>query len=314
MGLVAAAVALPSGTVRYVAPPPVIVPIAAPANPVEPRPPARLSLVEPDIGAGPPAAIDPRLGEATPAGILPRTGPDGLRPLALYARPSDAGCRRACVAVVVTSLGLLDRLGERALALPARVALSFSPYAEATPWQGRARAAGHEVLLGLPLQPADARDDPGPLAVPAGQPVATAVAALHRVLARGGGYVALDAEAGAFAGDAFAPLADELSARGLGLIEIGGNGLAAAARAAGLPYASAMPVDAAPMPEAVDRALAEIAATAIRDGRALAVAGPTPGTLERLARWLETLSARGIELVPPSRLLLDEPTAAVAHP
>jgi polysaccharide deacetylase 2 family uncharacterized protein YibQ len=137
---------------------------------------------------------------------------------------------------------------------------------------------------------------------------------LRRVLTQGGGYVALEAEAGAFTAGSFAPLARELAARGLGLIEIGGDGLAGAAQAAGLPYARALPVDAAPMPEAIDSALAGLAATAVRDGRAFAAAGPSPGTLERLAAWIETLPARGIELVPPSRLLLDEPAPALARP
>jgi hypothetical protein len=170
LALLAAATALPSGTVRYLAPPPVTVPIAAPAAPAGRQPPARLSLAEPDFGAGPPTALDPRLSETTPEGILPRTAPGGLRPLAHYARPTGPGCRQACIAVVVTGLGLLDRLGERALALPAGVALSFSPYADAAGRQARARAAGHEVLLGLPLQPARTRDDAGPLAVRADQP------------------------------------------------------------------------------------------------------------------------------------------------
>ena len=67
--------------------------------------------------------------------------------------PAAPDCSRACVAVVVTGLGLADRLTERALALPGAVGLSFSPYAGAAAWQSRARAAGHEVLLDLPLQP-----------------------------------------------------------------------------------------------------------------------------------------------------------------
>ena len=118
-----------------------------------------------------------------------------------------------------------------------------------------------------------------------------------------------------FAGsaDRFLPLARELQERGLGLIEIGGDQLAVSARTAGLAYASATPVDLLPMPEAIDRALAEVAAMATRDGRALAATGPSPVTLEQLAAWIAGLPARGIELVPPSRLLLDEPAPALAR-
>ncbi|MGD9511631.1 MAG: divergent polysaccharide deacetylase family protein [Geminicoccaceae bacterium] len=319
VGLVAAAAALPAGKVRYVGPPPMIVPITAPAPPAadipEPEVPARLSLVEPDVGQGPPATPDPNLLEHTPDGIVPRVAKDGVRPLARYARPVDRGCQKACVAVLVTGLGLIDRQGQRALALPAPVALSFSPYSDASGWQARARAAGHEVLLGLPVQPARSRDDAGPLTVRADLPSDAAISTLRHVLAQGSGYVALDGEAGAFAASAesFLPLARELQERGLGLIEIGGDRLAVSARTAGLAHASAIPVDLVPMPEAIDRALAEIAAMAMRDGRALAATGPSPATLERLAAWIAGLPARGIELVPPSRFLLDEPAPALAR-
>lgn len=317
--MVAAGAALPSGKVRHVGPLPVIVPIAAPASPgtalPEPRVPPRLSLVEPDIGPGPPTALDPALTEATPEGMLPRAAPDGTRPLTRYARPAEPGCRQACVAVVVTGLGLLERLGERALALPAGVALSFAPYADAVGWQARARAAGHEVLLGLPLEPVRAQDDAGPLGVRVELPADAAITALRRVLARGAGYVALDAEAGAFATSTgrFAPLAGEIRARGLGLIEIDGAALAGPAQAVGLPYARAMPVDLEPMPAAIDRSLAEVASRATREGRALATVGPSPASLERLAAWLQDLPARDIELVPPSRLLLDAPASSLAR-
>ena len=70
------------------------------------------------------------------------------------------------MAVLVTGLGLADRLTARALTLPGAVGLSFSPYAGAAAWQARARAAGHEALLMLPLQPERfPHDDAGPLSV-----------------------------------------------------------------------------------------------------------------------------------------------------
>lgn len=315
LGLVAAAMALPAGAVRYLGPPPVLVPITVPPPTPQPRRPAPLSLAEPDLGPGPPALVELRLTETTPLGALPRTAADGTRPLARYARPASGSCRRPCVAVLVTGLGLVEGLSERALALPADVALSFSPYSAAARWQARARAAGHEVLLGLPLQPARALDDAGPLSLAAGQAAPDAITALRRVLVQGSGYVALDAVAGAFAAaaDAFAPIAGELQARGLALVEIGDAALSGPARTAGLAYAGAVPVDREPTPEAIDRALAGLAAAAVRDGRALAAAGPLPVGLERLAAWIAGLPAQGIELVPPSRLLLDEAAPAVAR-
>ncbi|MFO1047587.1 MAG: divergent polysaccharide deacetylase family protein [Geminicoccaceae bacterium] len=319
VGFAAAATALPSGSVRYVGPAPTVVPIAhrlePPAAVATPARMARLSLAEPELGIGPPAALDPSLLEQTPEGALPRLAPDGTGSLARYARPSPGPCQRPCVALLVTGLGLVAKLTERAFALPAAIALSFSPYADARDWQARARAAGHEVLLSLPLKPVGARDDAGPLTVPAGGSSADVRAALRRVLATGGGFVAVDATAGAFAtasGPA-AAMAEELHARGLGLIEVGGDRLAAAALAAGLPYRSATAVDSDPTPEAIDRGLAQIAATALRAGQAVAVAGALPVAFERIMAWSARLDAQGIELVPPSRLLLAAPDPALAR-
>ena len=319
MGFAAAATALPAGSVRYVGPSPTIVPIAQrvepPAAIASPPRMARLSLAEPDRGMGPPAALDPSLLEQTPEGALPRLAPDGTGSLARYARPSPGPCRRPCVALLVTGLGLVAKLTERAIALPAAIALSFSPYADARDWQARARAAGHEVLLSLPLQPLGARDDAGPLTVPVGGSNDELRAALRRVLATGGGFVAVDATAGAFAtapGPAQA-LAEELHARGLGLLEVGGDRLAAAARAAGLPYRGAAAVDSDPTPEAIDRELAQIAATALSAGQTVAVAGALPVTFERIMAWSASLEARGVELVPPSRQLLAAPDPALAR-
>ena len=48
---------------------------------------------------------------------------------------------------------------------------------------------------------------------------------------------------------------------------------------------------------------AAVEAAARRDGQAMAFAEPTPVGLDRLEAWLATLPAKGMELVPPSRLL-----------
>jgi hypothetical protein len=232
-----------------------------------------LTMPEPDAGAGPPIAVDPALVETSPKGDIPRIAPDGRTALRHYARPATTDCSRPCVAVLITGLGLADRLTVRALALPGPVALSFSPYADAVDWQARARAAGHEALLALPLEPERGfpLDDSGPLTVhPRSNPRAAGDAVL-RVLAAGSGYVALDAAAGAFVRQpgAFAAVARLLHDRGLGLIEIGGNTLAGPAHASGVAYlAAAQPIDLDASPGAIDRALASVAseASARRNG------------------------------------------------
>lgn len=313
---------LPRGTVRFVDVPVVTVPIAARNFPTTPAHaatvPARVAMLaspEPDQLPGPPAGIDARLVERTSLGDLPRIDAEDRTSLRHYARPSRIDCSRPCVAVLIIGLGLADRLTSRALTLPGPVGLSFSPYAGAATWHARARASGHEALLGLPLEPERfPRDDAGPLTVRAAGVPASLDQAILRVLAAGSGYVALESAAGAFARApaAFAPLADLLHERGLGLVEVGGDALAAPARQAGLAYVGkSMPIDLDPQPAAIDAALAAVAARALEHGQAMAIAQPLPASFERIAAWIAGLPAHGIGLVPPS-VLLQSSAAALA--
>lgn len=306
----------PAGAIIYVDLPAVTVPLppaasGQPGSPAAPAPAkvARLAAPEPDRGSGPPEAIDPALQEVTPWGAVPRIAPDGRTPLAHYARPDAGDCRRPCVAVIVTGLGLAGKLTSRALALPAPVGLAFSPYAGPSAWQARARAAGHEALLVLPLQPLlFPQDDSGPLTILSTAAPEQRMGMLLQVLATGSGYVAVIAEAGAFAAkpEAFASLAEVLAARGVGLVEIGSAALAAQAQAAA--------IDVDPAPAAIDRALTALAGEALRSGRALAVVQPLPASFERLTVWLASLPEQGIALVPPSRLLEPPAASALARP
>jgi uncharacterized protein len=203
------------------------------------------------------------------------------------------------------------------LALPGAVGLAFSPYVETAGWQARARAAGHEALLDLPLQPARyADDDSGPFTILTSVSPEQQLDALLRVLATGSGYVAVTGEAGAFAAkpEAFAPVARALATRGLGLVEIGGSALTGQARAAALPTATATAtINADPAPGAIDRALTAVAAEARRSGRALAIFQPLPASFGRLTSWLASLPEQGLKLVPPSRFLQAVPSPALAR-
>ncbi len=304
----AAASLVPRGRIHYVDVPTVqlsLRPLTVPGRSGDASGIAMLAAREPAREIGLPAPVDPALVEKAAVGTLPRIAADGRTSLQQYAHPSAPGCDRPCIGLIITGLGLATELTTRALALPAFVGLSFSPYADAAGWQARARRQGHEVLLDLPLQPARyPQDDSGPLTLapsPAGlQP------ALMRALAAGSGYVALTADAGAFAGDtqAFAPLARMLHERGLGFVELGGSALSQPARAEHLAYVTANgPIAPDSTEEASDHALAGIEAAALQGGAALVFARPTPLGLDRLTAWLETLPAKGLLLAPPSRLL-----------
>ena len=111
-------------------------------------------------------APDPALVETRPHGTLPIIGRDGRQPWQVYApalRPRrQAAAHRHRHHRARPRSAATEAAIER---LPARDHARLRPLCQRL-WRvdRRARAAGHEVLLGLPMEPVDyPRQDPGPL-------------------------------------------------------------------------------------------------------------------------------------------------------
>ncbi|MEZ5668057.1 MAG: divergent polysaccharide deacetylase family protein [Alphaproteobacteria bacterium] len=220
---------------------------------------------------------------------------------------------RAVVAVVIGGLGLSGAATEAAIQqLPAAVTLSFSPYSgRLQDWIARARAAGHEVLIDLPMEPADfPNSDPGPQALMTSLDSATNMQRLDWVLSRAESYVGVGSFMGSrFAADAAAmrPVLDAIRARGLLYVDNGqalGNVAASLGAEIGLPVVvSDLRVDRMAARPVIDEALAEIEAMALSDGAAMAFGTAYPVTIERIAAWSQGLARRGIALAPVSALV-----------
>ena len=86
--------------------------------------------------------------------------------------------------------------------------------------------AGHEVMLQLPMEPLDARGNPGPQTLTTDARAAENLARLRWSLSRFTGYVGVVNYLGAkLTGDesALVPLVREISARGLGVLDDGSS-------------------------------------------------------------------------------------------
>jgi polysaccharide deacetylase 2 family uncharacterized protein YibQ len=282
-----------------------IVQLPLPTAPASDLPASQIAAPNPPA----PAAIA-ALIEDGPFGPLPRVAPDGSRPFLAFARPFDFQDRRPRVALLIVGLGLQADLTDAAIGLPAEISLHFSAYGSDLPvWLERARRAGHEVLLDLPMEPADyPASDPGPHALLADDPEQDLLERLDWLLARATGYVAVAGGGGRFAasGQAAAVL-NVLARRGLALVELGRSDLAVRASALRLPYASAgAPLDADPRAASIDQALAGLEAEARRSGSALASAQGYPVALIRLRRWAATLADKGLVLAPASAVVAQQ--------
>jgi len=291
------------------APPPVNEPQAPPAG--EPlAPPSYAQL---------PARTDLKPLPAAPQADLLRDSPDGPLPITAgpkearlaYARPFVAGKdKQAKLAITVVGLGLSREAAEAAIAkLPPEVDLSFSPYAgNLDAWVKKARDAGHEVLIDLPLEPPNyPLHDAGPLAVLSKDGPGAAVDRLHQILGKATGYVGVAATLRSpIAGGAdWAPMMKELKTRGLILVGDGPAG-GAAGETPAIASVTLVP-DQTPFRASIDVQLARLLATAQRDGAAVAYVSPRPVSFERLLAWAATLPQKDAVLVPVSALAKTQP-------
>jgi len=253
-------------------------------------------------------APDVGVTEDTPEGSLPRIGEDGRQPWQVYARPFNTADRRPRIAIVLIDLGLSRLATDAAInRMPANVTLAFdaqSPVVGA--WFGRARQAGHETLLMVPMEPFDyPRSDPGNNTLLTNLPNADNLSRLNWALRQGTGYVGIVTLSGSrftTAPDKLATVLDVLKKRGLMILDA-----RVAPHSAILDMARDMHVAAAgvttrfdqnPSPEGVDAALDQLEKTARLTGHAIGIASPLPIVLDRLQEWVKNLPAEGIALAP----------------
>lgn len=257
-------------------------------------------------------APDPALSEPTPRGLVPRIGTDGRQPWSAYARPFTEPPTRPRLAIVLQDMGLNTQLTTLAAErLPPAISFAFNPYASDLAAQvERARTAGHEVLLGLPMEPFDyPASDPGPYTLLTSLNDQENGRRLDWALARVSGYIGFTNLMGGkytSSPEHMRSIASVLKARGLMFFDsrIAPRSVAArTVREAGGVYAfSNRQIDAQPTAQLVDARLEELERMAKLNGVAIGTALPYPVTLDRLLAWAATLEAKGLALAPVSAI------------
>jgi uncharacterized protein len=255
---------------------------------------------------------DPALIEDSATGPLPRVARDGRMPLAAYARAFEANDKRPRISLVIRGLGVGSSNTSLALTqLSPEITFAFVPFAAGL--QGdvdKARGAGHEVMLELPMEPFDFPDsDPGPHALLAAASSEENVKRLDWSLSRATGYVGvMNLLGGRFMGEeqAIEPILEAVSKRGLLFFDNGASSSSVAitaARHVKAPIATGtMTLDSVQTQAAIDAKLAELETAARQDGYAIGVVSAYPVTIARIGEWASNAGARGFHLVPVSAL------------
>ncbi|MFC7292144.1 divergent polysaccharide deacetylase family protein [Hirschia litorea] len=242
-------------------------------------------------------------------GRLPKIADDGRRPAEVYARPHTP-TGKPQIALIVGGLGIKRSLTMQAISdLPPEVTLSFVPYsADLQTWVNRARAAGHEVLLEMPMEPYDYPNvDTGPDTLLTTLSAEENERRLKVVLGQTTGYFGVINYQGARLATesrVLKPIMEELNRRGLALIYDGAANRSvfpSIAEEIDMNFAEAdRIVDTVPSADAIDRNLLHLEALALQNNSALGVGFAFPVTVDQFKQWSETIDSDVYELVPAS--------------
>jgi polysaccharide deacetylase 2 family uncharacterized protein YibQ len=286
---------------------------AAPETTTEVTPPAPAST-PPAASLGAAATAEAVTAPATTqtAVATPPAATSGEPPWKKYARPFPADDPRPRVSLVVTGLGLTATQTQAAIdQLPPEITLAFSPYSgELQDWVTKARAAGHEVLIELPMEPLNyPADDPGPQALLASLSPAENLKRLEWVLARSDAVAGLVANMGSrFQASArlIRPVLTRLAEKGYLYVDNRSGPTSVVGEVAaniGLPWTyNTRFIDAEATRVSIDGRLQQLERTAREKGFALGLAQSYPVTIERVAAWARSLEVKGLALAPASAL------------
>lgn len=248
----------------------------------------------------------------TASAAAPAASNGGEPPWKRNSRPFPADDPRPRVSLVISGLGLTAAQTQAAIdQLPPEITLGFSPYSgDLEDWIAKARAAGHEVLIELPMEPLNyPADDPGPQALLASLSPAENLKRLDWVLARSNQMIGLVANMGSrFQANArlIRPILTRLAEKGYLYVDNRSGPtsvISEVAASVDLPWTyNTRFIDAEATRVSIDGRLQQLERTAREKGFALGLAQGYPVTIERVAAWAKSLEVKGLALAPASAL------------
>ncbi len=254
------------------------------------------------------------LHETTPEGLVPVIRKeDGLTAFKAYAAPFTlAADAKGRIALVMVDYGLSDK-GSASVAaqLPGAVTFALDPNTrQAQKWTGEARKNSHEVWISLPLQTRQyPAIDTGPRTLLVyGAPEETTKRLLQTLALSTGyaGVVANDAASFAGAKDSLKKIMDEISGRGLGIVQSdpGDKILPSMLTDGRMPFGQAnIWIDQVSSEKNLLTTFADIEAAAQKNKTVIVFFRPYPALVKAVANWSNTIDKRGLQLAPLSAVV-----------
>ncbi len=291
--------------------------ILAALGPPQPAKPARPELVRHLYhGAIPPP--NPKLlvaSPANPAWMIPRQS-GKTKPMAYYAAPAHLSNGLHRVAILVGGIGeALKPSLDAVTSLPPSVSLALTPYGpHVQDVAAAARKAGHETLLGLPMETSrEPTVTEGDEALHGSELDSVNQRRLDWALSRAAGYAGVTDEIGMTTDETF--LSQAMNSQWLGKhLQTTGLFMVTASRGVKLPPGiPGRRADVVIHPEMSGadqlQSLNQLAGVAVVQGSALGViSSPTASDIDILTKWCAGLKAQGLVLVPVSALIAPRKT------
>ncbi|UEM06160.1 divergent polysaccharide deacetylase family protein [Skermanella rosea] len=282
--------------------------LSTPAEAVPPESPPPAQAVKPVPAPAILASVlpPPMAPAVPPAQVAPGT-PAWLKNALPFTVPHSG----PMIAIVIDDMGLDRKRSARVVGLPGPLTLAWLPYANDLPRQTRAaRAAGHELMVHIPMEPQGGDIDPGPGAMTVSAGSGELLRRLEQGLKAFDGYIGINNHMGSrFTEDrpGMRTVLSELHRRGLMFLD---SRTTTRSVASGIARELQVPtvgrdvfLDHDMSPASVRASLAKVEAVARRQGYAVAIGHPHDATVDALAQWLPAVAARGFALVPVSAVL-----------
>lgn len=250
----------------------------------------------------------------TPATDLQALDSGRTSPVNRFKAPYDETDNTPRIAIIMTGLGLQEDNTEKSiLELPNAVTLALSPYGTNNSfWIDQAVQNRHEVLIGIPMEPANYPDtDPGPLTLLKRDTWEENLANLNKIATPydrpvgyinefGNAYLSSDVHNRNFLD--WIQLEDAVFVENL--IDNLNPPLGELSKQIRADYiASDMQIDSLANTNAIVARLRKLERLAKEKGYAVGIAAPYPLTIEVIKQWAKDLDSRGVTLSPISAVV-----------
>jgi polysaccharide deacetylase 2 family uncharacterized protein YibQ len=278
-------------------------------GPIKPKPVLAARGTSIDIPG--PSPLLQTASSVDPKWTIPHPGPYGVAPMHYYAARSTAPAGEAKVAIMIAGIGYALVPSLAAIHdLPPQISLALSPYgAHDDAIATAARAAGHETIIGLPMQvDGEPAITAGDQALRASAPAPDNLKHLDWSLSRVAGYAGVTDAIGMSVPELFlthhqaaAWLTGQLAQDGVFMVVASPNITPPPGVVAQVANTVINPDQG---PAAETAALDGLRAIALAKGHALGVIErPNQPAIDALAVWIKGLAASHIALVPVSALM-----------